>query len=750
MKVNEARSQTLAFTAALLAVVGSMFIPTPAGVSTQSYRRPASQANARPDRERISEVYGQLPLQFEANQGQDDPSVKFLSRGPGYGVFLTPTEVVLVLSKKASPQAAVVRMQLVGANPDPELTGIEELPGKSNYLIGRDPARWHTNLPTYGKVRYREVYSGIDSIYYGNGRQLEYDFVVAPGADPNAIRLGFNGSEHVSIDASGDLLVQANGEQLRLHKPIVYQNVSGNRLDIPAEYVLVDGRNVSFDIGRYDTEEPLIIDPVVSYATYLGGGAADIADGIAVDSSGYMYLTGATSSLGLSKFPTTPGAMFTQNQGMQDAFVTKINPNGTPLVYSTYLGGANDDYGAGIAVDSTGNVYLTGYTRSTNFPIPNAIDSTLSGSQDAFIAKLNPGGSAFIYSTYLGGEVDEAGTGLAIDTSQNVYVIGNTNSGAFPVVNATTQPAYAGGAHDVFVAKLNASGSSYEYATYLGGTGDDIGTAIEADESGNAYVTGTTDSFDFPRANARQPTYGGGAHDVFVTKFNTDGQQRVFSTYHGGASDDVGFGIAVDGSGNVYVTGGTISTDFPTANAYQPSKNPGGDQGAYDAFVSKFSPDGSGFVYSTYLGGSIFEQGFGIAVDGSENAYVVGLTVSTDFPLSNATQTILNGPDALPNECVVPGVGVPVNCSDVFISKFSPNGSALLFSTYLGGRREELSRDITVVSGIVYLDGGTQSQNFPTKNPFQANKGAGLESDAFVARIEGFDAKKVRGQVISQ
>jgi beta-propeller repeat-containing protein len=556
-------------------------------------------------------TYGKLPLSFEPNQGQTDARVKFLARASGYTLFVTSDEAVF-----AGRDGSVERMKLLGENPKLRFEPLDKQPGISNYFIGNDPSKWRTNVPNYGRVALREVYPGIDLIFYGNERQLEYDWVVAPGANPKQIRVKWEGPSQVTKNASGDLVLSAS---LIQWKPVILQE--GKRIE--GGYT-VRGREVAFELAKYDAAKPLVIDPVLVYSTYLGG-SGDVGQGIAVDGAGNAYVMGSTRS---TNFPTA-NPIQASNGGSFDVFVTKINADGSALVYSTYLGGRADDFGGGIAADGAGNAYVTGYTHSTDFPTANPLQGS-GGGLDAFVTKINAAGSAFVYSTYLGGSGNDVGTGIAVDGSGNAYVTGNTNSTNFP----TTNPLQAsnGGDYDAFVTKINAAGSAKVYSTYLGGSGGDFGLGIAVDGSGNAYVTGSTDWTDFPTANPLQGS-NGGFEDAFVTKINAAGSVLVYSTYLGGRGNDQGQGIAVDGSGNAYVTGVTFSTNFPTANPLQASN--GGD---YDAFVTKINAAGSAYAYSTYLGGSGGEIGSDLAVDGSGKAYVTGSTTSTDFPTTNALQ----------------------------------------------------------------------------------------------------------------
>jgi hypothetical protein len=717
-------------------VISQPLNPKGAVPSGLSQPDPASQA-------KIRESYGKLPLSFEANHGQADGRVKFLSRTGGYTLFLTGDEAVLTMSgkraKDAAPKGAsgfresarrgkprlygntggVLRMKLRNANAAARITGLDELAGTSNYFIGNDPAKWRTDVSTYAKVKYEGIYSGIDLVYYGNQRQLEYDFIVAPGADPRRIAFDVSGAKRIRRDAQGELVFKVGEDEIRWHRPVVYQEKDGARQEIAAHYAITDTNRVGFELAKYDADRPLYIDPLI-YSTYLGGSNADYGFGIAVDSAGNAYVTGTTDS---TDFPTMNPLQ--PANGGYNAFVTKINPAGSALVYSTYLGGNSNDEGQGIAVDSAGNAYVTGLTNSTDFPVtPGAFQTTLAGDSDAFATKINPSGSALVYSTYLGGSGNDYGQGIAADSAGNAYVTGLTGSTDFPVTLGAFQTTLAGDA-DAFVTKINPTGSALVYSTYLGGTGIAYGDAIAVDSAGNAYVTGNTDSTNFPiTPGALQTVCNGGSGcakygDAFVTEISPKGTALVYSTYLGGSSYEYGYGIAVDGAGNTYVTGATFSTDFPTESPLQPTYGGNGD-----AFVSKINATGSALVYSTYLGGRRNDYGYGIAVDRGGNAYVTGNTFSMNFPITGgALQKVCNGG----TYCARYG--------DAFVSKLNPSGSALVASTYLGGSLGDWGRGIAVDgSGNAYVTGYTGSTDFPTLNPLQpANGGGGF--DAFVTKI---------------
>ncbi len=706
-------------------------------------------------KQRIVASFARLPLSFEPNRGQTDARVKFLSRGHGYTLFLTGDEAFLALQRtedkskiknhkakikneglenrnsktkietrqsqigkpksKIKLAPAVLRMKLVGANPAPQVEGLDELPGKSNYFRGNDPSKWRSNVSQYAKVRYRNVYPGVDVVYYGNQGQVEHDFIVAPGADPSAIRLGFEGAEKLSIDAQGALVLASKEGEVHLQKPVIYQEVEGVRKEIRGGYRLKGSNQVGFELGEYDSAKPLIIDPALVYSTYLGGSNGEIGKGIAVDAAGNAYVTGRTSS---TDFPTTPGAFQTTFGGFDDAFVTKLNPEGSELVYSTYLGGSDEDAALAIAVDSSGNAYVTGETFSTNFPTtPDAFQTTLGGASDAFVTKLNLAGSDLVYSTYLGGTRNDSGEAIGVDSTGNAYVAGETISADFPTTPDAFQTTFSDTPFfDAFVTKLNLADSDLVYSTYLGGSLNDVASGIAVDSSGNAYVTGETRSTDFPTTPEALQTTLGGASDAFVTKLDPTGSGLLYSTYLGGSAGDRSFAIAVDTTGNTYVTGDTRSTDFPTTtDAFQTALG-----GASDAFVTKLNPTGSSLVYSTYLGGAFNDSGKAIAVDSASNAYVTGETSSSNFPTTpDAFQTDFGG------------------VADAFVTKLNAAGSDLVYSTYLGGSGSDRGGGIAVDgAGNAYVTGETFSTNFPTTpGAFQTTFGG--FADAFVAKING-------------
>ena len=970
---------------------------SPEGVVSASPRKtdnPSASSQAR-------DAFGRLPLSFEANEGQTDPQVLFLTRGHDYSLFLTAGGAVFSFNGESAP----LQMRLHGAAATPRVSGLDKLPGKVNYLIGNKSEQWRTNISTYARVRYEEIYDGVGLVYYGNQRQLEYDFEVAPHASFKQIRLAFDGGGKLKLNRSGDLVWQAGARKLTLLRPRAYQEIGGTRHAIAVRYRLTSDGQVGFQIGKYDCTQPLVIDPVLSYSTYLGGSGSDQAQSIALDAAGNAYITGQTSS---PNFPTTPALPASGT----DAFVTKLNAAGTALVYSTIVGGGGIDIGTSIACDGSGNAHVVGQTSSSDFPLFTALHPTFGGVADAFVVELNPSGSAPVFSTYLGGKANDFATSIALDSSGNAYVSGATSSFDFPTTNPlqahragnsifkTTNAAgswtasdsgllagrisdlvfdpsnssiiYAatdggiykttdGGANwtalsgqpaspptklaidpsnaniiytagdggfskstdggntftainnglnpvfargividpvtpttvygigvtnlivkstdggatwvenfintsfdvnallidpntpttiyaatsggmfkstnaagtwaasntgfpfsfirvnalaidktnnllyaatnnglfksanaaaswaningnlppftsslvvpdptnssiiyqvtsgfvfkttdagstwtisntgiptatasalllnptqpatlylaapagsDAFVTKLSAGGTSQIYSTFLGGNLLDTGNGIAVDASGNAYVVGLASSSDFPTVNAIQPARDANSSDAFVAKLNASGSGLIYSTFLGGNSNDSARAVAVDGSGNAYITGTTLSSNFPTANAFQ-SANPNFSN---EVFVTKINPAGSSLVFSTYLGGRGGDDGFDIAVDATGSAYVTGSTNSFDFPMAGAFQPTLSGP------------------SDAFVTKFAPNGLSLVYSTYIGGSNAESAFSLALdSSNNVCLVGSTTSSNFPTLNPLQAASGGGF--DAFVAKL---------------
>ncbi len=712
---------------------------------------------AKPATARIEANYGKLPLSFEANQGQSDPQVRFLSRGYGYSLFLTDSAAVLALNSgdpaskklaqtpaakgKSRPETAktdVVRMELAGANLALKVSGAEQLPGAANYFIGKDPSKWQSNVPTYAKVKYTGVYPGVDLVYYGNQQQLEYDFVVAPGADPKPMRMHFAGARKLKLSADGDLTVAAKNGQITFHKPVVYQTKDGHRQPVEGSFALLAGNSIGFRLGAYDHSRELVVDPVLAYCTYLGGSGYELAKSIAVDAEGNAYVTGQSTSL---DFPVTERAFQKSGGGISTIIVTKLNAAGSALLYSTYLGRGDSPYATpdidaeAIAVDAAGEAYVAGGTGSADFPVTDGAFQTVypasvQGARVGFVTKLNAAGSALVYSTYLGGSNEEFIAGIAVDAAGQAYVAGETYSIDFPITSGAVQtsPGLS------FVTKFNAAGSGLIYSTYFGGE-EAFTRAIAVDGLGQTYLTGgvygdgipvTSGAFQklnnqLPYTNSNGP---GEPYTGFVTKLSSTGSALVYSTFLGGSNneraDELGGGgeegnaISVDTEGNAYVTGATSSTDFPVTNgAFQTALN-----GPYSGvFVTKLNPTGSALVYSTYLGDGYDNVGQSIAVDASSRAVLEGYAFP-GFPLT---------PDAYQGS-------QPEFTS--FLTMLNATGSALVYSTFFGteGGTNGMALD---GSGNAYLAGANETQLLTTPGAYQptVHDATSVGSNAFVAKF---------------
>ncbi len=645
--------------------------------------------------------YGQVPMYFVENHGQFPAPAKYVACGAGLTGYFEPDAVVIEAGGNT------VSVSFPGANHGARLEGMGPSAARINFLTGA-PSEWKTDLPAWDGVAYRAIFPGVDLIYSSSRNRLKSDFIVAPGADPESIRVRYEGGA-VHLDASGALVVPAGEGQLREEAPVVYQEIAGRRVAVEGAFRVGRDGTVGFRIGPYDHRQPLIIDPALSYSTFLGGNGMDAVTSIAVDGSGNAYLAGWTSS---TNFPTL-NAIQAKQKGSVNAFVAKLGPGGNSLIYCTYLGGQADDRAFGIAIDSSGDAYVTGWTSSTAFPVVAPAQSTLAGTRDAFVAKLNPAGNSLTYSTFLGGSSNDSGTGIAVDSSGNAYVVGYTSSSNFPTLNAY-QTSNAG-AENAFVAKLNSSGSLI-YSTYLGGSGSDVAAAVAVDSAGDAYITGGTTSTNFPTASPVQSASGGN-QDAFITKLNPSGNALVYSTYLGGSggasgSPEQGTAIAVDGTGAAYVAGVTNSTNFPvTSGVLQPTYD-----GGSDAFVAKLAPAGTSLVYATYLGGSGFDYATGIAVDSLGNATVTGYTGSSDFWSLRAVQAGNNG------------------AYDAFLTKLNATGTGILSSTYLGGSGIDSANAVAIDSlGNVFAAGLTQSGDFPLSNPLQTVNGDSYSG--FISKI---------------
>ncbi len=690
--------------------------------------------------------FGKLPMSFEANRGQTDAEVKFLARGHGYMLFLTPEAAVLKL-REGRANGLVLRIKPVGGSPTVQIGGEGELPGKSNYFLDTDPKHWYTNIPTYRGVRYAQVYPGVDLVFYGRQGQVEFDYRLAPQAETRQIVMEYEGANELKIE-QGALLIRVGEKWLRQDKPSAYQQtgIGGQRSEVKAEYVLLGRNRVGFRVGAYDRARELVIDPILKYSTYLGGAfspqpgqfsANTFGRAVAVDSTGHAYVAGETTT---TDFPTTSGAYDRTSAGggtsdnggseMGVAYVTKFNTTGTGLIYSTYIGGNGMSGVYGVAVDGSGNAYITGQTGTSKYPTTaGAFQTTFKGPTcdtssyfcqgDAFVTKLNASGSGLVYSTFLGGTDYDTAAAIAVDGSGNAYVTGGTQSTDFPVKNAF-QPKIntdtncsngrASNCGNAFLTKLNSTGTGLIFSTYYGsGFGTD-GRGITVDSSGNAYVTGST-AFTSGLRSTRN--FGGTSdgYGGYVLKVSSSGGFLWSDTIESG----IGQAIAVDQYHQAYITGLLNSPRLPvTAGAFQTAP-----KGAFlPAFVTKISSDGTSLKYSTYLGGSGGDTGYGIGVDSQDHAYVTGQTSSDDFPVtSSAFQSSRKGGQ------------------NAFVTMLATAGNGLMYSTYLGGSNADYGYAIAVdKSWNAYVVGNALSSDFPvTPGAFQSSLKGSM--DAFLAKV---------------
>jgi len=679
---------------------------------------------------KISSDYGKIPLYFIPNEGQTHEKALFYAKASRYTLWLTKEGLVFDSIKRIEKgeneshpthpkdrnnpegftcERDVSRLIFLNSQKNPEVIAVNQTEHKVNYFIGKDKSKWRTNIQTSRAVLYKELYPNIDLKVYGIEKQIEYDFVVKPGGEVSDIGFEYKDIEKTRIDNESNLIVDTEFGEIKHAKPVCYQVIGGERVKIKAEFKRKEDNTYGFQVKEYNKNYELIIDPLVLvYSTFLGGSRTDGGGPIAVDSTGSIYVAGYTNSMDFPTKNPIQGSI----AGSYDAFITKINASGTALVYSTYLGGSREDGRCplGITVDSEGAAYVTGMTESYDFPTQNPIQGAKAGWFDAFIVKINASGTALVYSTYLGGSEYDYFCSIAVDSEGAAYLAGCTLSNDFPTQNPIQGT--NGGGHDASIAKINASGTALVYSTYLGGSGEDVGNGIAVDSEGAAYVTGMTESYDFPTQNPIQGTNAGG-DDAFITKINASGTALVYSTYLGGSDTEYSWVIEVDSEGAVYVAGDTWSIDFPTKNPIQENKA-GGDN---DAFITKINASGTALVYSTYLGGYDSDGAVGIAVDSEGAAYVAVQTESTNLPVKNPIQET-NAGDI-----------------DIFIAKVNSSGSALIYSTYLGGSGSDISNGIAVDSeGAAYVTGWTVFSDFPTKNPIQGSYGGGSR-DFYIAKL---------------
>ncbi len=670
---------------------------------------------------------------FTQNEGQWDQNVRFRAEGSGTTLWFTDAGFYSVFYRQPSAPSAVrvdedfvpvvagadnpdqvdylmVKVSFVGAAASAGMVSSGMPRAYSNYFEGAGTENWYHDVPRYAAIIHEGIYPGIDVRFYGAPHHLEYDFQVAAGADFSQIRIRYDGIESVNVNASGDMVVTTAWGEIVEQRPVVYQQVGNIEKTIQAEFELYPDSSFGFNlIGDYRPELPLVIDPVLSFSTYLGGGSTDAGYGIVVDDENYIYVAGATAS---TDFPDTNAYQGSMAGGDWDAFVVKYAPGGDSVLYSSYLGGTGADYAYSVEVDTAGSIYLVGRTSSLDFPTVSPIQEADSAA-DAFVTKLSGDGSTLIYSTYLGGSGSDLGWDIDVDAAGNAYVIGYTLSTDFPTVGAFQDT--LGGSYDVFISKISSSGSSLVYSTYIGGEGMDIGQGIEVDGSGRAYITGYTTSEQYPTVNPYQGNLATrNRPDMFVSRLNSFGTALIFSTYLGGIKSDLGYDIVVGRDGSIYIAGRTMSYDFPTVNPLQVDL-----KGNSDLFIAKFNATGSALLFSTYLGGTEDEYAGGIAVDDSNRVFITGNTNSTNFPDLNAFQSENAGDN------------------DVIVVRINAALDQLDYSTFLGGLVGDEAYDMVADDscGYAYLTGLTESDDFPLKRPLQGSSaGAG---DAFVALVTG-------------
>jgi Beta-propeller repeat len=647
----------------------------------------------------------QLPLLFEENLGQVSPEIRYQAQGRHVSVSLSSQKMTWMIPQGFGHK---VEMHLEGARQQLEIVAEEKLPTLHSYIKGSDPAGWHSGIRTYRKVRYRETYPGIDLLVYGREGEIEYDFVAQPGADPAVIRLRFEGIDKMELGSHGELILTTPYGEMRQKKPFAYQWIQGRQREVASTFRLLDHNTVAFETGRYDHSRSLTIDPVLVYSTYLGGSKEESVESVDVDSQGNVYVAGSTGS---TDYPLA-GAFQNNFAGggspLGDIVVSKFDSSGSFLVFSTFIGGSGTDVGRSVAVDPQGGVYVAGTTFSNNFPTTAGAFQTTCSGQCPFVVKLKADGSGLAYATFVGSSSDARA--MVVDTNGQAVITGRTANSSFPVQNAF-QPSRKG-AFDSFVSKLNGTGNALVFSTYLGGTGDDNLAGepnIAVDAAGNIYVTGTTESTDFPTMSAVQST-NRGMDDVFLTKFNPQGGM-IYSTYLGGAADDHGLSVAADTNGNAYVTGETKSTNFPTMTPFQPAF--GGGTGVGDAFLSKIGPNGNSLVLSTYLGGALGDRGNAVAVDELNRPVVVGFA-SNGFPLKNAFRNF-EGQDA-------------------FVTKFAADGGSLIYSVNLGGLGGDSASSVATLGTRVFVAGNTNRANFPVMEALQA-RSAGGTNEGFLSQL---------------
>lgn len=719
-------------------------------------REVTANASARAS---LAATFGNLPVSFIENRGQLDRRVAYYVEGSETAAYFTATGVTFALLDDSRPTAPLnelkspltgskatlkvtaaphrwaLKLDFIGASPQAQIEAQAQAPGAISYFRGT-PSQWQAGLRSYAKVVYKDLWPGIDLVYAGQGNRLKYSFIVKPGADPAQIKLAYRGASSVKLDATGQMEVRTPARAFQDDKPFSYQETGGQSIEVASRYQIerpaeAVSPTFGFKVGAYDHSKPLVIDPVtLAYSGFLGGADDDIALDIAVDGAGNAYVTGMTRSAETS-FPATAGPDLTFNGGLADAFVAKIDATGTALSYLGYIGGAGLDIASAIAVDGSGNAYITGSTTSSEatFPVTVGPDLTYNGGSitgDAFVAKINSSGTAVVYCGYIGGAGEDVGLGIAVDAAGAAYVTGQAGSSeaTFPV-KVGPDMTYGGGAFDAFVAKVDATGAGLDYAGYIGGAGDDAGLGIAVDSSGGAYITGTTDSSEatFPVKVGPSLVYKGNT-DAFVAKVNASGAKLIYSGYIGGSGEDTGTRIAVDTTGNAYLTGVTTSTETTFPVKVGPDLTYNGDGITVgDAFVAKVNPSGSNLIYCGYIGGAGGDAGLAIALDDSGSAYIAGSTASppASFPVNDGPSLAYKG---------------GILFGDGFVAKVKADGTGLDFAGYVGGLADDVVTGIALDhAGNLYISGATTSAapSFPVVVGPRMTSG-GLQ-DAFVAKI---------------
>jgi hypothetical protein len=650
--------------------------------------------------------FDKLPLDFIPNRGEADPEARYYVRTGHYTLWLTQDGLIFDSTKSALPAGRdVTSLDFIGAATDPEIVPVETTSHVVNFIIGSDPARWRTGIETSRAVLYKGLYDGIDLKVYGVEKEVEYDWIVKPGADPGMIEFAYNGNRTARIDREGNLVVGTAFGDIVHRKPSAYQIVNGRKNEVSARFRALEKGAYGFDLGPYDSGAELVIDPaVLLYGTYLGGSKSDGMYSIALV-SGAICGAGTTES---ANFPMRK-AYDPSFNGAYDGFIFKLAPDGQSLAFSTFLGGSRDDYIWKMVIDRDGGLLVCGATLSSDFPTVNAYDSTANGGEDIFVAKLDATGRKLVYSTYIGGSKHDEAWSIARSPDGGLVVSGCSNSVNFPVKNAYDST--WDGDWDSVLLKLSEDGEALVFSTYFGGKSFDYINDQAVDAAGYIYVAGGTNSPDLPVKNAFQASCRGKS-DGFLAKFSPAGDSLSFATYLGGTHDDMIVGIGLDAQGSILVAGTTYSSSFPIKKAWDATFN-----GKSDAFIAKFASTGKSLVFSTFLGGGGSDEMEGMALDGDGNIWVSGYTYSTNFPMRNAYDQTING-----------------NC-DGFISRLSSTGAALTFSTYLGGSRGDSVDGIAVgTNGEVILMGYTSSPNFPVKNAYdQTWNGA---DDSFIVKLK--------------